>query len=57
MEWRGDWWRFLSSEDFLVWWEEDVGRGGRMEEAGAISLAMRVSMNVTKVKETLWAGE
>lgn len=50
-------WRFLSSDDFLEcwWWEDD--RGGGIEGAGATSLAMRASMKVTKVKETLWAGE
>jgi len=53
---RGDCWRFLSSEDFLeCWWWED-GRSGGIERAGATSLAIRASMKVTKVEETLWAG-
>ena len=45
--------RFRSSEDFFEW----DGGGGGMDVEGATSLAMRASMNVTKVKETLCAGE
>ena len=45
--------RFRSSECFFEW----DGGGGGMDVAGATSLAMRASMNVTKVKETLCAGE
>lgn len=43
---------FASSSDGLL----DEAREG-IDVAGATSLATRASMNVTKVKETLWAGE
>ena len=52
-------WDFLESEKRFLRFVADEDRGGCgvMEGTGANSFAIRASMNVTNVKETLCAGE